>query len=482
MSAAASNNPNVSVSVYLDAAKVTQQSFSNVLLLVPLSANSLNGDRVMSFAQYTDAQDAQGLGYISASTLAACNVAFQQDHTPPNGFKVAYIDDTSVPAVKASFDFGDVGTGAFDSVLEAHTAGAAGNNIRVQLVGDSSSGVSITQEVIGDVRFIYIHFKPTVSTVANVETAITALSGANDTIDVKTGGTGATVLAATADEWAPQALAGGVDASGETYAQALTAIVDADPDFYGVLLASRDPADQTALAQAIGLTISGGSRLLGVASGDAGWLTASPSGDYTTLLTSERAAIFYVADETEWNDVAAMVDRLSFDADFFSVPWHGFPLRIVDDYSDTITSSERSYAIANHANITLPQGDEDLVVDPGWNAAGRPIYEVVTADWFSVRVQEGINRLIVKKGSRGYKIPVSTSGQSMIAGTIWDVIKTGSTAGHFDADLTQHSVTSETITSTDLENQRFRFTVRVKLAVSGRLVTVTIYASRQPSV
>ena len=202
MSAPATHNPNVSVSVYLDAARVTQASFSTCLLIVPLSANTLNGDRVMSFASYTDAQDAEAAGYISAATLEAVNVAFSVDHTP-EAFKVAYIDDTSVAATKAFKDFGDVGTGNFDTIIEAHTAGAAGNDIRVGLVGDSATTVSITQEVVGDVRFVYIHYKPGTSTVANVETAITALSGANDTIDVKTGGTGATVLAATDDEWAP---------------------------------------------------------------------------------------------------------------------------------------------------------------------------------------------------------------------------------------------------------------------------------------
>ena len=478
---AATNNPNVSVSVYLDAAHVTQASFSTCLLIVPLSANTLNGARVMTFTDYTSAEDARTSGYISAATLLACNVAFNQDHVPSE-FKVAYIDDTSVSATKAFKDFGDVGTGNFDTVIEAHTAGVAGNSIRVGLVGDSAGAVSITQEVVGEVRFVYIHFQPGVSTVTNVESAITALSGANDTIDVKTGGTGATVLAATDDEWAPVALATGTDASGETSAAAMTAIVNADPDFYGVLYADRTVAKQTSMAQAVGLTVAGGTRLFGFASEDATILTASLDSAFDTLATSERAAGFYVADDTEWNDVAAMVDRLAFDADFFSVPWHGAPLRIVDDYSDTITSSERTYAIANNFNITLPQGDEDLVIDPGWTMVGRPVYEIVTADWFRVRVQEGINRTIVQKSSRGYKIPVSTGGQAILAGVIWGVIKTGVTAGHFDADLAQHSVTSETITSTDLENQRFRFTVRVKLAVGGRIVTVTVYASRQPSV
>lgn len=481
MSAPATHNPNVSVSVYLDAAQVTQVSFSKCLLIVPLSANSLNGDRVMSFSQYTDAEDARTAGYISASTLLACYAAFNADHTP-EAFKVGYHDDTAGAAVKASFDFGTVGTGKFDTVIEAHTAGDEGNSIRVGLIGDSAGAVSITQETVGTVTFVYIHYKPTVSTVTNVETAIAALAGAADTIDVKTGGTGATILAAADDEFLPTALAGGADAAGESYAAALTAISDADPDFYGILFADRTTAKQLSVAQAVGLTIAGGTRLFGFANDDATILTASLDSSFDTLMTSERAVGFYVADTAEWNDVAAFVDRLAFDADFFSVPWHGFPLRVVDDYSDTITAAERTYAIANNFNITLPQGDEDLVVDPGWNAVGRPVYEVVTADWFRVRVQEGINRLIVKKSSRGYKIPVSTGGQAQLAGTIWDVIKTGIAAGHFDADVAQHSVTSETITSTDLENQRFRFTVRVKLAVAGRIVTVTVYASRQPSV
>ena len=173
---AATHNPNVSVSVSLDAASAAQASFSSVLLLVGRSDNTLNGDRVMSLASYEEAQDAQDAGYISTAVEEAVRVAFNQDHTP-DAFKLGYYDDRT--PTKAFKDFGDVGGGNFDTVIEAHTAGVDGNDITVALVADGSGSVSITRSG----NAVTIHFIAATSTVTNVQTAIAALSGADDIID-----------------------------------------------------------------------------------------------------------------------------------------------------------------------------------------------------------------------------------------------------------------------------------------------------------
>src|SRR5690242_19037115 len=58
----------------------------------------------------------------------------------------------------------------YDAVLEATSTGKEGNDITVKMVGDSDSGVTINRTGSAFV----IHFQAGVSTVGNVNTAITA--------------------------------------------------------------------------------------------------------------------------------------------------------------------------------------------------------------------------------------------------------------------------------------------------------------------
>lgn len=82
-----------------------------------------------------------------------------------------------------------------DTVVEATAGfGAAGNLITVQTRGSSAAGVVITVAAPD----VLIEYEDGVSTVTNVEDAITALAGADDIIGVKAGGTGANILASNA--------------------------------------------------------------------------------------------------------------------------------------------------------------------------------------------------------------------------------------------------------------------------------------------
>lgn len=107
----------------------------------------------------------------------------------------------TLPGTRASM----TGAGALNTVIESTNVG--GNDITVTLVGDSGVGAGVTISVVG--RAVTIHYESAVSTVANVETAIGALAGANDLIGVRTPGTGATVLTAPGANFGPTALTGG---------------------------------------------------------------------------------------------------------------------------------------------------------------------------------------------------------------------------------------------------------------------------------
>lgn len=132
------------------------------------------------------------------------SVTFAQDEEALNNSA----SGGSYGSVKASLDL-DTVSADLDTVVEATTAGTAGNAISIIVVGDSPAAGGVTIDVVGDV--VTIHFEDGVSTVTDVETAIAALAGADDIIGVKTGGTGATVLDAATDEVAETSLAGGLD-------------------------------------------------------------------------------------------------------------------------------------------------------------------------------------------------------------------------------------------------------------------------------
>src|SRR5574343_537083 len=90
---------------------------------------------------------------------------------------------------KAELDMSTVNA-QMDNVLQATKFGADGNNLRVKMVGDSAAAAGVTIDVSGD--DMVIHFEAGVSTQGDVNTAITALTGADDIFGVKTAGNEAT--------------------------------------------------------------------------------------------------------------------------------------------------------------------------------------------------------------------------------------------------------------------------------------------------
>lgn len=136
-----------------------------------------------------------------------------------------------IPAAKAELDLADLGTGALDTIVEATTAGEDGNEITVELVGDNGAAAGVTIDVTGSV--VTIHYEHNVSTVSDVETAITALAGGDDIIGVKTAGTGATVLQAPIDDFGATNLAGGSDEIAELTVciNLPTQLVAVNPDY-----------------------------------------------------------------------------------------------------------------------------------------------------------------------------------------------------------------------------------------------------------
>lgn len=165
-----------------------------------------------------------------------------------------YISETEVDVTLGTYaekDYGLLGTGAFDSILRATRDGTSGNDIFLQIVGDSTSGVVV--DIVGDA--VVVHYEDGVSTVAQVEAAITALAGADKIIEVKTAGTGATVLNSPADDFSGQNLAGGTGPVNLVTIAGFVSLLD--PDIAANVIATENTFVATDVGRHIRLNFSG---------------------------------------------------------------------------------------------------------------------------------------------------------------------------------------------------------------------------------
>lgn len=421
----------IDVTVNLATARAQRAGFGILRYFVPLSANPMDGDRTREYTSSADVASDLDDTFISATTAAQLTDMLSQEHDSPDTVSISYYDDSaSVAAVKASKDFGDVGGGNFDTTIEAHTAGEDGNDLEIVLVPDSSSGVSI--EIIDSV--VLIHYKGGTSTVGNVETAITALSGANDIIDVKTGGTGATVLAAA--DAVESKLAGGSDAvAAETMAQALAAAILDNDNFYGVALQSRTNANQAAMAAAVLASASSKKMLFVGQSADAGWY-GTPDAAFTDTLANGRCAMF-------WHDVGAEplaesagAACLAVDPDVRSGAWHAFQVTGVAAYSSPLTQAQSNALLANNVNGMQSMVGIANVVQKGTLLTGTPIYELISADWFEARLQEDIAEFAVNLGNVHKKLPLNQKGWAMLVAVVESRLRRGARVEHIDPAYT----------------------------------------------
>ncbi len=141
------------------------------------------------------------------------------DGSAGNDITVAAVGDSDI-LTKAELDL-DTPSTNLDTIIQAHTAGAAGNAITIRTVADGSGVGSFTR--VGTA--LTFHYESGVTTVANFETAVGALAGADELIDVKTTGTAVNVLVAPGDTFAATPLAGGLDSEGVVIEETGTDVV-----------------------------------------------------------------------------------------------------------------------------------------------------------------------------------------------------------------------------------------------------------------
>lgn len=266
-------------------------------------------------------------------------------------------------------------------------------------------------------------------------------------------------------------------AGAETYPDAFTAIRLVDDAFYTTAIESRADADIVLMAAAIEPV----RRKLFVAQSDeATFLTSGFPAGLAAIDGNERTVICWHESDAEWMDFAYSANRLAFDPNSRSVPWAA-GVKAVQNYTTAIAQGAKDFLDANKANNGFPFGGEPFYIDPGVTASGRPIYEIMTADWYEVSLQTNVAALKASKSAKGEKLPVSLVGQGFLMKEANDLLDQGEDADHFLPGALRE-VLPVPITDADRAAQRMRITGQAQITVDGRLFQFDFVFTRNPIV
>ena len=194
----------------------------------------------------------------------------------------------------------------------------------------------------------------------------------------------------------------------------------------------------------------------------------------------EQTGIVYHDTDAEWMDVAWLVRSLAVaDPDQQSAPWQG-EVKGVAQYATAPTQAEKDFLDGNQANngLQYPAGRGNFFIDPGRNAADRPMEQIVTKAWLATRIRERIAQLVLDTTAFGTKIVLDQTGQTLVLSQIQAQLQIGEDTQHFVPGQTSSAAVA--INATDRSLQRLRFTAKGQFAVSGRKFTVDINLSSTP--
>lgn len=253
---------------------------------------------------------------------------------------------------------------------------------------------------------------------------------------------------------------GRVDTAGsETWLQGYQACLEADGDFYGVVALDTSATNQVALSA----QIEAERRIFVAQSGLADWLTSGGPSAISAIKENERTAFVYHDEADEYAAVALAVNRLSFNPDNVSAPW-SCRLAAVAPYTTGLTDTQKGHARANNINLMLPFGPVENWVDPGVNIAGRPMYQIITRDWFVTRLEERVALRKIQASEQGRKITVDAVGQEIFRAEGMALAQQGTfgESPHFLPD--QVVITMPEITDADRAARRLRMVVAMTTA------------------
>lgn len=267
---------------------------------------------------------------------------------------------------------------------------------------------------------------------------------------------------------------------GETYATGLAACIAYDPAFYGVCIFVRTTTEIAAVAAYVETAAK--KMLFAFQSADSSWLTGTPASGFDPMAAYERTFGVYHATATEWADVAYLCNRLTFDPDVQSAPWRFF--EALDVAQTTITEAQRLLATPD-INVMAEWSTFDSSPAPGWNMNGRPIEEVLTADWLATRLDEEIQRIVGTMANAGRKIGINVAGQAIIQAGLEKWLAAGVAAGHFEEGqvaITPEDFSVPATLAAAITAKRLTFRIDAQNQTSLLNTVVNVYANSLPVV
>jgi hypothetical protein len=355
-------------------------------------------------------------------------------------------------------------------------------------------GVTVNLDAVGaqQAGFYVLYLVPLAANSLNSATYMTFASFAEVDAASTAGYISATTLQALTDVFAQarvpsQIHVASVDlasSSGsipDTYALVIASMISEGLDFYAVCIQDRDNTDVATVSDYIEALASERPYIFVGQSSDSDWKTATPDAAFNTVVGNERTVLVYHDTSTEHNDLVWASCVLAFTPDSYSAPWNR-PLTDIVALA-TLTSAEKGYLRTNNANFGARLNSTyTFYMDPGRTMAGRAASERVSADWYAIRVQEGLAQLLGDLTNRGQKLTVSVRGVRQVEAIAREVYERGVTAGHFEPNqLTFTSATINadgTISSADLTAQRIRVTANIQLTTGAITIAFTANLSR----
>lgn len=352
--------------------------------------------------------------------------------------------------------------------------------------------INLDAVVAQQAGFYVLYLVPLATNSLNSATHVTYGSYAEAVADNTATYISATTLQALADVFAQRRvpsqihvaavdLASSSGSIADTYATVIAAMIALGVDFYAVCIQDRDNTDVAAVSDYIEALASDRPYIFVGQSSDSDWLTATPDAAYSTVTGNERTMLAYHDTNGEHNDLVWAACVLAFEPDNYSASWNR-PLRDVAALA-SLTSAQKAFLRTNNANFGARlTAVHTFYMDPGTNMAGRAASEIVSADWFAIRTQEGLAQLLGDITDRGEKLPVSVTGVRLVEAVVRRVYDQGVIAKHFAANqLTFTSATINTdgtIAAADVTARRIRVTANIQLTVGAITLNITGNLSR----
>jgi hypothetical protein len=438
------------VSISLATTAVSEQSFSDVLVVGPFAGTLSRYAIITSLADLED----YGIAETDDLYLAAKAVFSQSPCVSQLYIGRKLVDSVSVTVTSASVSTYALTIGYFDEdgVEQSQTFSYTGET------GDTTAEIA--------------------TALAALVTGIEVTAAASGSVITLTPSTAGDSFSVAVDGNLTKALG----TSSESYSLALAAVLAETTGFYGVGIVSRESADVLSAAA----WCEANNKLFGFATASA---TAYSSTSTTDLLSQVKAlgyartfGMYHALAATEWPELALMSNRFTFYPG--AENWANVKLSAVT--VDSLTETQ-SAIIKGKAGNTYEQFRNIAITQYGQVAAGEWIDVIRFRDWLVDQLKVGLVTLIVKAGQGAGKLPYIAAGLRMVKASIKSVLDLGVSRGGIapeETDSDDNIVPSYTITIPDIteisaanKSQRILEDVKFTARLAGAINAITLTGS-----